>query len=120
MKQTGEFGELVTMDHKISIEKDEGCPYFENEKGNLDPETALEDHVYLDCTQRDSKPSKEVIRAKQELFAKLMSNQSKGSDPEAGVRRLHSYQNCVALCSLKGLARATAQRKNAALFILRF
>ena len=32
LKGTGSFGELVTMDHKVNIEKDEGCPYFENEK----------------------------------------------------------------------------------------
>ena len=50
----------------------------------MDPETTLVDHVYLGCTQRESKPPKSVVRAKQELFAKLMSNQAKGSDPEAG------------------------------------
>ena len=34
-------------------------------KINLDPETALVDHVYLGCTHRDSKPSKTVARGKQ-------------------------------------------------------
>ena len=34
LKETGAFGELVTMYHNVNIEKDEGCPYFENEKGN--------------------------------------------------------------------------------------
>ena len=129
LKQTGEFGKLVTMDHKISWEKhleeqlfplgrqkflSWECAYYHKEaqlllnayvddlkmvgkkesiapmwkkirsKADLDPETALEDGVYLGCAQRDSKPSKEVVRAKQELFAKLMSNQPEGSDPEAG------------------------------------
>ena len=50
----------------------------------MDLETALVDHAYLGCTHMDSKPSKSVVRDKQELFAKLMSNQTKGSDPEAG------------------------------------
>ena len=53
-------------------------------KIDLDPETALVDHVYLGCTQREKKPSKTVIRDKQEFIAKLLSNQTKDSDPEAG------------------------------------
>ena len=31
IKPTGEFGELVTMDHKINIEKDEPNPYVSSE-----------------------------------------------------------------------------------------
>ena len=53
-------------------------------KIDVDPETDLVDHVYLGCTQRDKKPSKTVVRDKQELFSKLLSNQIKDSDPEAG------------------------------------
>ena len=62
------------------------APMWKKNRSNidLDPETALVDHVYLGCTQREKKPSKTVVRDKQELFAKLLSNQTKDSDPEAG------------------------------------
>ena len=32
-KPSGDFGELVTMDHKVNIEKDEGHPFFLHESG---------------------------------------------------------------------------------------
>ena len=32
-KPSGDFGELVTLDHKLNNEKDEGCPYFLYESG---------------------------------------------------------------------------------------
>ena len=62
------------------------APMWKNirSKIDLDPETALVDHVYLGCTPREKKPSKTVVRDKQEFIAKLLSNQTKDSDPEAG------------------------------------
>ena len=84
------------------------APMWKEIRGKIDlaPETDLVAHVYLGCTQRDSKPSKSVVRDRQEFFAKRMPNQTKGSDPEAGVRQ-HSFQSCVALYSPKGIARTT-------------
>ena len=51
----------------------------------LDPETPLVDHVYLGCTQREVEPNREIIEAKQQLFAQLMSK--KGSVPKEGVTK---------------------------------
>ena len=33
LKDTKAFGDLVTMDHKVNIEKGEGCPVFNDEAG---------------------------------------------------------------------------------------
>ena len=49
---------------------------------DVDPETALGDHYFLGCTQRDTTPYLAVGNANQTLLAKITPNT--GSYPEAG------------------------------------
>ena len=67
MKQSGEFGELVTMDHNVVIEQDEGCEYFAAEKGKAKHRLVIQDH-YTQWLQAYPVPAKDHEEVRDRLL----------------------------------------------------
>ena len=104
-KPSGDFGELVTMDHKISIEKDEGCPYFNYESRKGKHMLVIQD-VYTQWLQAYPVPSKDrerVIECLLSFFGPQYHPDYSGPDGKKVPSKVYSDGAQEYKLALKGL-----------------